>query len=262
MESREEKNYNYLQKILTDVRKKLVDVFINEWKTHYEGTLGVWDNSKLSGQILFNDEISKRKPPGQHILSKFKNGDTSKWDCTTLFAAILFSNLIGTKIDPKVRDAVNELREVRNKTAHNDDGKLSDAEFHKMVCDIEKSFKDLKFLLPKISISLTEISEIKSQRNKSISFQVLPFKPNHDNVKRTELLNQITADLNKLRKTNKNELTYYYISGNPGSGKSQLARQICEEMYNSFDWEKNTTFVMTLEGKDIYTLLNTYADLC
>ncbi|XP_046863544.1 uncharacterized protein LOC124457312 [Xenia sp. Carnegie-2017] len=124
-----------------------------------------------------------------------------------------------------------------------------------MLCDIEKSFKDLAF-------PFTEINETKCQRNTFNSFQELPCKPNHDVVKRTELLNQITADLNNLRSTNNNELTYYYISGNPGSGKSELARQICEEMYNSFDWKKNTTFVMTLEGKDIDSLLKTYEDLC
>ncbi|XP_046847440.1 uncharacterized protein LOC124441054 [Xenia sp. Carnegie-2017] len=262
MQSREKINNFYLRETLADVRKKLVDVFIDEWNTHCGKDHGEWDNSHVSGQILFNDEISKRRPPNKDILSNFQNGDTSKWDCTTLFAAILYSNLIGTKIDPKVRDAVNELREVRNKTAHNDDGKLSDAEFHKMVCDIEKSFKDLKFLLPKISLSLTEISEIKSQRNLFYSFQVLPCKPNHDVVKRTELLKQITADLNNLRSTNNNELTYYYISGNPGSGKSQLARQICEDMFKSVDWEHNTTFVMTLEGNVAESVLKTYAELC
>ncbi|XP_046864332.1 uncharacterized protein LOC124458344 [Xenia sp. Carnegie-2017] len=254
MQSREEINNFYLQKIVTDVEKKLVELFIQEWNTHYKKSLGEWENTNVSGQKLFNIEVSKKKPPGKHILSNFQNGDTSKWDCTALFAAILHSKSIGTKIDPKVRDAVNELREERNTFIHKYKGKVSDEEFHTMVCNIENSFQDLGF-------SFNEINEIKSERNKFNSFQVLPSKPNHDVVKRTELLNQITADLNNLRSTNNNELTYYYISGNPGSGKSQLARQICEEMYNSFDWEKNTTFVMTLEGKDIDSLLKTYVEL-
>ncbi|XP_046847297.1 uncharacterized protein LOC124440917 [Xenia sp. Carnegie-2017] len=256
MESREEKNYNYLQKILKNVvKKKLVDLFIQEWNAHCSKDHGEWNNSS-SGQKLFNIEKTKKKPKphDKHILSKFQDGDTSKWDCTTLFAAILFSNAIGNKIDPNTKAAVNELREVRNKIAHNEDSKLSDTEYHTMVCDIEKSFQDLGF-------SFTEIIKIKSERNIFYSFQVLPCKSNHDVVKRTELLNQITADLNNLRSTNNNELTYYYISGNPGSGKSELARQICEEMYNSFDWENHTTFVMTLDGKDIDSLLKTYAEL-
>ncbi|XP_046863501.1 uncharacterized protein LOC124457267 [Xenia sp. Carnegie-2017] len=213
MQSREKINNSYLQEILTDVvEKKLVDLFIQNWDTHYKTSHGEWENTNVSGMKLFNIEKTKMKPKphDKHIMSKFQDGDTSKWDCTTLFAAILFSN---------------------------------------------SSFKDLAF-------SFTEINKIKCQRNTFNSFQKLPCKPNHNVVKRTELLNQITADLNNLRSTNNNELTYYYISGNPGSGKSELARQICEEMYNSFDWENKTTFVMTLEGKDIDSLLKTYAELC
>ncbi|XP_046847957.1 uncharacterized protein LOC124441521 [Xenia sp. Carnegie-2017] len=254
MQSREKINYFYLQKILKNVTKKLVDLFIQEWNTHYKESLGVWENTNVSGQKLFKIETSKGRPPEKHILSNFQNGDTSKWDCTTLFAAILYSKSIGTKIEPKVRDAVNKLRNVRNENAHNKDKKVSDSKYHTMVCDIENSFQDLGF-------SFNEINEIKSQRNRFSSFQVLPSKSNHGVVKRTELLNQITADLNNLRSTNNNELTYYYISGNPGSGKSELARQVCEEMYISFDWESQTTFVMTLEGKDIDSLLKTYAEL-
>ncbi|XP_046863512.1 uncharacterized protein LOC124457278 [Xenia sp. Carnegie-2017] len=168
MQSREKINNSYLQEILTDVvEKKIVDLFIQEWNTHYKKSHGEWENTNVSGMKLFNIEKTKKKPLDKHIMSKFQDGDT-----------------------------------------------------------------------------------------------ILPCKSNHDVVKRTELLNQLTADLNNLRSTNNNELTYYYISGNPGSGKSELARQVCEEMYNSFDWEKNTTFVMTLEGKDIDSLLKTYVELC
>ncbi|XP_046847986.1 uncharacterized protein LOC124441554 [Xenia sp. Carnegie-2017] len=256
MESKEERNNCYMQKILTDVvKKKLVDLFIEEWNTHYEGSLGVWENTNVSGQKLFNIEKTKKPPHDKHILPNFQDGDTSKWDCTTLFAAILFSNSIGTKVNTKVSSAVDALRIVRNKFIHNNFGRVSDTEFDKMVCDIENSFQDLGF-------SFNEINEIKSERNTFNSFQVLPCKPNHGIVKRTKLLNQIIADLNNLRSTNNNELTYYYISGNPGSGKSQLARQICDKMFNSVDWVNKTTFVMTLEGKDADSLLKTYNELC
>ncbi|XP_046848888.1 uncharacterized protein LOC124442435, partial [Xenia sp. Carnegie-2017] len=256
MESKEERNNYYIQKILSDVvTKKLVDLFIKEWNTHHKKSHGEWENTNVSGQELFNIERSKKIFRDEKTLLKLKDGDTSKWDCTTICKAILFTHSIGTRIDPKVKAAVEKLRDVRNGFTHENPGRVSNTEFDTMLCDIEKSFKDLAF-------SFTEINEIKCQRNTFNSFQELPCKPNHDVVKRTELVNQITADLNNLHSTNNNELTYYYISGNPGSGKSQLARQVCEEMYNSFDWENKTSFVMTLEGKDIDSLLKTYAELC
>ncbi|XP_046849332.1 uncharacterized protein LOC124442868 [Xenia sp. Carnegie-2017] len=257
MQSREEINNFYLQKILTDVvEKKLVDLFIHEWNSNPElKSFGQWDNTSESGQNFFNIEEEKKEITDKHILLKLQDGDTSKWDCTTLFAAILFSNSIGKNLDRKVKDNVHKLRNVRNKFIHEKNGKVSDKEFRKMVRNIKKSFHNLGF-------SDIEINEIKCQRNRFSSFQILPCEPNHHVVKRTKLLNQIKSDLKNLRSTNNNELTYYYISGNPGSGKSQLARQICEEVYNSFDWENKTTFVMTLEGKDVDSLLKTYAELC
>ena len=49
---------------------------------------------------------------------------------------------------------------------------------------------------------------------------------------------------------NNNELTYFYISWNPGSGNSELARQVCKEKFESFDWYNQTMFVWTLDGND------------
>ncbi|XP_046848562.1 uncharacterized protein LOC124442071 [Xenia sp. Carnegie-2017] len=59
MQSREKINKFYLQEILTDVTKKLVDFFIQEWNTHYKKSLGEWENTNVSGQKMFNVEISK-----------------------------------------------------------------------------------------------------------------------------------------------------------------------------------------------------------
>ncbi|XP_046863574.1 uncharacterized protein LOC124457350, partial [Xenia sp. Carnegie-2017] len=107
--------------------------------------------------------------------------------------------------------------------------------------------------------SLDEIIEIKNHRNCFNSFQVLPSKSNHFFVERTELRNKIIKDLEKLRNDNNDQLTYFYITGNPGSGKSQLARQVCEKI--SCDWKNRTSFVMTLDGKNEESLLKTYCEL-
>ncbi|XP_046855435.1 uncharacterized protein LOC124448463 [Xenia sp. Carnegie-2017] len=256
MESKEERNWNYLYKMITDVvRKELADLFIQEWnRTAY----GEWDNTVSSGQKLYNIELTRCRPNKSILQSNFQSGNTSSWDCSTLFDAILYSNAIGHSLkmcNKKIWDSVNDLRLVRNTIIHEKQGNLSEIEFQDLVDKIEKSFRNLNF-------SQDKIIYMKTERNKFNSFLVLPCKPNHYVVERTALRDQIIEDLKKLRNDNNNELTYFYISGNPGSGKSQLARQVCKEKFESFDWQNQTTFVWTLDGKDKESLFKNYLDLC
>ncbi|XP_046863702.1 uncharacterized protein LOC124457513 [Xenia sp. Carnegie-2017] len=192
------------------------------------------------------------------IQTQFQKGDASLWDCSALFDAILNSISIGKKLktcEKDVWDAVSDLRFVRNTIVHKEQSTLSDNEFQDFVGKIEKSFVVLKF-------SQTEMNEIKAQRNLSNSFCVLPSKPNHFVVERTELRDQIINDLEKLSKDNNNGLTYFFISGNPGSGKSQLARKVLEKKYKSWNFEEGASFVFPLDGKDEDSLLKTYRELC
>ncbi|XP_046862050.1 nephrocystin-3-like [Xenia sp. Carnegie-2017] len=247
----EERNFFHLLKILTDVvEKKLAEFFVQEWNSHHGRKLGVWDNTTTSGQRLLNIEKKSRRH-NITIQSNFKHGDTRKWDCTTLFAAILNSFSIGKRLPLSIKSPINELRVVRNELIHDKKGRLTNDEFRKMVNKIENSFAVLKF-------SIHEILQIKALCQKLNSFKILPPKPNHDVVERSKLRDEIIADLEKLKRDNTNKLTYFYISGNPGSGKSQLARQVCEKLFESVDREKETTFVMTFDGRNVESILGCF----
>ena len=129
----------------------------------------------------------------------------------------------------------------------------TDLEFQNLTSDVENSFKAL-------SLPIDKITSIKSKRNRYKSFQILPPKPTHEVVYRSEKVNEIKQDLQKLRDDNDGKLTYFYISGNPGSGKSQLSRHLGEDLYKSVDWQANATFVMTLDASNLDGLLNSYED--
>ena len=90
----------------------------------------------------------------------------------------------------------------------------------------------------------------------------MPPKPTHEVVNRSEKIREINQDLQKLRHDNDGKLTYFYISGNPGSGKTQLSRQLGEDLYNSVDWRSDTAFVMTLNAKNLDSLLCSYESFC
>ena len=57
-------------------------------------------------------------------------------------------------------------------------------------------------------------------------------------------------------------LTHLYISGNPGSGKSQLARLVGQRFGSSSseDCSDDTDFVMTLKGTSLEDMLESYTD--
>ena len=124
-----------------------------------------------------------------------------------------------------------------------------------MATRVENAFKAL-------GLPIKDVVRIKVERNLYKSFQVLPPEPAHEVISRSDKIHEIKQDLEKLHCDNDSKFTYFYISGNPGSGKSQLARQVCGDIYNGVNWQTEATFVMTLEGKDLYSLLYSYEDFC
>ena len=93
-------------------------------------------------------------------------------------------------------------------------------------------------------------------------FCVLPPRPPHVIARRDCDVAKVTQKLLNLRKTNDNTLSYCYISGNPGSGKSQLAGLVAGNFYK--DAREDTTapsFVMTLNAENPEALLTSYQSL-
>ncbi|XP_028408090.1 uncharacterized protein LOC114530685 [Dendronephthya gigantea] len=255
-ESEESRNYICMDYIVTNVAsKELRKIFIQEWNSRYQASFGKWDDTNVSGSQLFHREKSRARPNKNTLQSKFQDGDTNEWDCTVLFDAILYSNSIGTSLNPTIRIEVNNIRILRNEIKHNSEGELDDKDFHSMTTRVENAFKAL-------SLPTNEVERIKIERNLYKSFQVLPPKPTHEVVHRSELIHDIKSDLEKLHHDNDDKLTYFFISGNPGSGKSQLARQVCEDIYKTVDWRTEAIFCMTLDGRDLDSLLNSYEDFC
>ena len=93
-------------------------------------------------------------------------------------------------------------------------------------------------------------------------FCVLPPRPPHVIACRDCDVAKVTQKLLKLRKASENNLSYCYITGNPGSGKSQLAGLVAENIYK--EARKDTSapsFVMTLNAENLESLLASYLSL-
>ncbi|XP_028412844.1 uncharacterized protein LOC114535735 [Dendronephthya gigantea] len=253
-ESEESQNYIRAEYILTDaVRKELRNLFIHEWNKRYQASLEAWDDTNVSGSQLFNLEKKRRRLNKTMLQSKFQNGNTNEWDCTVLFDAILYSKSIGCSLSTTEKTEIDILRKLRNEITHNiPDKALTDKDFQTMTTKVENA-------LGALGLSINEVVRIK---NLFASFIILPPEPAHEVVYRSDKIHEIRQDLEKLRSHNDGKLTYLYISGNPGSGKSQLARQVCEDICKDVNAKDKAMFVMTLNGKDLDSLLYSYKDFC
>ena len=228
-------------------------IFKQEWDSRYQATLGAWNNTAINGREMHN--IEKRGPGKKENLPKFLNGNINEWDCTVLFNAILYSNSIGRAgLNPTIQKEVDILRQMRNKISHLPQDQLSEREFENDSEAVRKSFLAL-------GLSTKRIDDIKTERKLVASFKVLPSHPTHEVIYRTATASAIIDDLENLKKKNNEELTFFYISGNPGSGKSQLASQIGKSLYEEKMKKQNElTFVMTLNAESLDTLLQSYED--
>ena len=97
-------------------------------------------------------------------------------------------------------------------------------------------------------------------KNKASHFCVLPAKPSHHVTERNREASEITERLKALKEVNKKDLSYLYICGKPGSGKSQLAGLVAKRFFEEANEISSAApFVMTLNAASPDSLLWSYA---
>ena len=273
----------------------LREIFKQEWDKHYAATKGVWDDTCKSGNELYNMEKSRRH--AKPYLNSYQCGKRSEWDSSALLDAILYSNALGAHVAPHVLNKVDELRKLRNSLTHvhGPRYKISDNKFDNALKKIKNCFKVLK-------LSTTSVEKILNSWKRRIlinfskmtyiclslfiagllssatyywythpitakaltPFRILPVRPIHLVANRSRTVSALLEELRNLSIRNNQSLTYLYISGNPGSGKSQLARLVGQQYGLSSSLKDGIfdgiVFVMTLKATSVQNILESYAD--
>ena len=295
--TKEQLNYYRICYVVTDVLTQgLRTIFKQEWDNRYKTTLGEWKDEPRNGLDFQNGESPRNQRRNAHLLATIIHGNRAEWDCTMLLYAILYSDCIHG-LSPVIRSNVDDLRKFRNEDfAHMSEGNLSDLQFQTVIGKVHTAFqalglstfkiqeiknqtsfptKELKDVLKKVDDLKQELQEkrkelqekeeqrqvLEDQLRCNISpFCVLPSKPSHDVAGRDREVAEITQQLKELKRANESNLSYLYISGNPGSGKSQLAGLVAKRFFNEVkDLPCVTSFVMTVNGESPDTLLESYA---
>ncbi|KAK3748337.1 hypothetical protein QZH41_008691, partial [Actinostola sp. cb2023] len=250
-------------------------IFKREWDALYDGTPhGPWNDSPANYNSFYSMESSKNRRSKQQLLKMMTNGDRSKWDCTCLFYAIMYSDSVGPMLHPIVKSSIDDVRDIRSKVfAHNIDGGVTEPDFQASITKIINAFTALKLDTTKLeelknqsTFPTDELKNIKQQledekkRNEEpSSFCVLPAKPSHDTIDRMDEVGRIFEQMNRLSSEKKGKTTVVYLSGMPRCGKSEMARQIGEKYFLSND-TTDLVFIMTINASNMDTLLQSYVE--
>ena len=252
-------------------------IFKQEWDKRYATTLGEWKDEPKNGQDFKNGECARNQARNQQLLDTMVNGNRAKWDCTMLFYAILYSDCIGRGLNSVLWSNVDDLREFRNDVfAHVSQGQMSKPNFQTEIDKVQSAFQALGLSTAKIQEIrnqvnfptshlkkvLKEVDRLKQQvkaleaqlQSETTPFCILPPEPSHDVATRNDEVAKIAEVLKQLKETNESQLSYLYISGNPGSGKSQLAGLVAEQIFT----QSKGAFVMTLDASNLDRLLDSY----
>ena len=291
----EQLNYYRICYVVTDILTDgLRTIFKQEWDNRYKATLGEWKDDPKNGLDFWNGESPRNRKRNARLLTTMKNGDRAEWDCTMLFYAILYSDCI-YGLNPTIQSQVDDLRNFRNEDfAHMPRGNLSNVDFNSAISKVHTAFHalglsssttriqdirnqtsfptdELRNVLKKVDDLGQELKKkekelqekeeerqvLEDQLHTDVSpFCILPPKPTHDVAPRTSEVSKITQQLKALKEANGDGLSILYISGNPGSGKSQLARLVAKGFSDEVkDNPCANSFVMTLNAENSETLL-------
>ena len=282
--TKEQLNYFRICYVTTDILTEgLREIFKQEWDKQYKSTKGEWKDEPRNGLDFYNGESPKNQRRNAHLLVTMQNGSREEWDCTMLFYSILFSDSVGGSVNATVRKHVDDLRNFRNQEfAHMAQGSLSQTDFQRAISKVEVAFRalglptgeiqdiknqktfateELQKILKKVDNLKKEVQVLEDQLQKETpSFCILPPKPSHDIGGRDREVSQTAQELRELKESNDNRLSFLYISGNPGSGKSQLAGLVAKRFFDEFkEKPDSSSFVMTLNAASQDSLLESYA---
>ena len=236
--------------------------------TIQNGNAAEWDCSCLFFAILFSDSIG-----------------------TTLSAAIRrevddlrqVRNDIAHNVEAKLTDAefksyvtrvllkfkalslpVNDIEDVKRQTS------FPTAEVANLMVQVSNlqselttTKSDLQFAQDTIQRKEKQVECLTQEMNSSVeSFCNLTFKPSHKIIKRSRDVTRIMTKMQELDDRSNGAVSTIYLSGNPGCGKTQIARQIGEEIFAMRAGEgDDLTFVTTLNAETLETLTDSYISL-
>ncbi len=236
--------------------------------TIQNGDTAEWDSSCLFFAILFSDSIGTTLSAA--IRKEVDDLRQVRNDIAHISEAELtdaeFKNYVG-RVLPAFSSLglpVNDIEEVKNQTSF-PTAEVNNLKFQasNLLVDLTKAKSDLQVAQDTIQRNEEQVECLTQEINSKVeSFCYLTYKPCHEIIRRSNDVTRILSKMQELQDGSNGTLSTIYLSGNPGCGKTQIARQIGQEVFTirSSD-SKGLTFVATLNAETLETLADSYISL-
>ena len=236
--------------------------------TIQKGNTAEWDCSCLLFAILFSDSIGTtlgatiRKEVDD--LRQFRNEIAHINEVGLTDAE--FQNYVARVIAAftSLKLSTDEIDDVKNQssfpTAEVNGLKIQAAG---LKADLKAKDEEVKNLNSELHSKQEEVETLTQEISSKVeSFCSLTFKPSHQIIRRSNDVTRIKNKLEELYNESKGAISTIYLSGIPGCGKSQIARQVGQEVYDkSLREDEGLTFVSTLNAETLDSLADSYFNL-
>ena len=240
--------------------------------TIQNGDTAEWDCTCLFFAILYSDSIGK-------TLSLAVNKDVDEIrQVRNGIAHMTEANLTDADFQTSVDRVLNaftslglpitEIQEIKNqKNFPTNEVEQIKKQVRDLQAELDQTKSDLKET--KSTLQSTEVALISAKdENKALTQEInaklqpfcfLTSRPPHDIIRRSHDIERITNKMEELHSGTNGTVSTVYLSGNPGCGKSQLAREIGKQFFpKRTDDIEDLNFVATLNAESVEALAESY----
>ena len=243
--------------------------------TIQSGNTAEWDSSCLFFAILYSDSVGNTLSPA--VQKEVDDIRLVRNEIAHITEAKLTDSTFQTSVDRVLNAftslglATTEIQEIKNqktfptKEVENFKKQVRDLqdELDQTKCDL----KETKSALQSTEADLVSAKEENKALTQEMSAKLQPFcflasTPPHDIIRRSHDIERITKKMEELSSGANGGVSTVYLSGNPGCGKSQIAREIGQQFFSERMGDvENLIFVATLNSETIDTLADSYMTL-
>ena len=237
--------------------------------TIQRGNTAEWDTVCLIFAVLYSDTIGSTLSPAVRRevddLRQFRNDlahtleaklTDADFQCYVARVMNAFTSL-GLP--------VNKIEDIKNETDFPTvDSNALKVQADNLNADLQTKEQEAYNLTSELQSKKKEVETLTHDINSKVeSFCILTScKPSHPIIRRVNDVTRIMKKLDELQNESKGAISTIYLSGLPGCGKSQIARQVGKEIFDK-RWREgeDLTFVATLNAETLDSLAESYCSL-
>ena len=239
------------------------------------GNTAEWDSSCLFFAILYSDSVGTTLSPA--VQTEVDDIRQVRNEIAHITEAKLTDANFQTSVDRVLNAftslglAKTEIQEIKNqKTFPTKEVEIFKKKAHDLQDELDQTkcdLKETKSALQSKEADLVSVKEENKALTQEISAKLQPFcflasTPPHDIIRRSHDIERITKKMKELSSGANGGVSTVYLSGNPGCGKSQIAREIGQQFFSQRTGDaENLIFVATLNAETIKTLADSYMTL-